>query len=143
MKAAFLYNFARFVEWPDRADTMQICVLGRDPFGRVLDDTLQGKKVHERTLRVLRLTRMEEAANCQLLFVSPSEEARLPAILTELKGRKVLTIGESPQFVRLGGMIAFHVENQRVRFQINLRAVEQSGLIMSSQLLKLATLVES
>jgi hypothetical protein len=139
VKAALLYNFGRFVQWPNSGDTLVVCVLGEDPFGPVLDKTLEGKITEARRLHVRRLKRSQDGESCQILFVSSSEYEHLPQILAELDGRSVLTVGDTPEFARRGGMISFQLEQNRVRIHVNLRAAEGARLTISSQLLKLAT----
>jgi uncharacterized protein DUF4154 len=144
VKAAFLYNFARFVEWPPeslRAEQFVIVVLGRDPFGAVLDDTVSGKTVGGRPIQVRRASRVDEVRDAQIVFVSASEAPDTPAILKALERPGLLTVGEVEGFVERGGTIKFTVQSKKVRFEINPIRAEQAHLKMSSQLLKLATLV--
>jgi hypothetical protein len=144
VKAAFLYNFARFVEWPapDGAGPFVVTVLGRDPFGSVLDDTLRGKTVDARRILVRRVSRSEDVGQSQILFICDSEKDRLPEILKSLESAPVLTVGEMSDFAERGGVIRFKVEQDRVRLEINVAAAERSRLRISSQLLKLARIVE-
>jgi hypothetical protein len=144
VKAAFLYNFARFVEWPAApADdgTFGIAVLGSDPFGSVLDDTLRGKTIGARPVVVRRIKHSEEVGGSRILFISDSEKDRLPAILKSLEAAPVLTVGEMSEFAERGGVIRFKLDNERIRLEINVAAAERSRLRISSQLLKLARIV--
>jgi hypothetical protein len=146
VKAAFLYNFARFVEWPadtghDAGAPFVIAILGRDPFGAVLDETVAGKTVGGRPIEVHRVPRVDDARDAQIVFVSTSERPNIPAILKALDRPGVLTVGDTDGFALRGGAINFTVQARRVRFEINPAAAEQARLKMSSQLLKLATLV--
>jgi hypothetical protein len=144
VKAAFLYNFARFVEWPpeaQRAEPFVIAVLGRDPFGAVLDETVSGKTVAGRPIQVKRASRVDDVRDAQIVFVCASENKDLPAILKALERPGVLTVGDVDGFAERGGAINFTVQSRRVRFEINPARAEQAHLKMSSQLLKLATLV--
>jgi hypothetical protein len=147
IKAIFLYEFGRFVEWPSLPqspdDSFTICVLGVDPFGVLLDDAVKNKTVAGHDVVAKRLVGTRDAGSCHILFVSPSEEHRLPDILKLLAGKSILTVGEGMQFAHRGGMISFTIENNRVRFVVNIAAAESSELKMSSQLLKLATVVET
>jgi uncharacterized protein DUF4154 len=146
VKAAFLYNFARFVEWPPetlRAEPFVIAVLGRDPFGTVLDETVSGKTVAGRPIQVRRASRVEEVRDAQIVFVSASEAPNTPAILKALERPGLLTVGEVEGFAERGGAINFTVQSRRVRFEINPVRAQQAQLKVSSQLLKLATLVAS
>jgi hypothetical protein len=145
VKAAYLYNFARFVEWPREAlggpdAPFVVGVLGEDPFGDVLDRTMAGKRIWGHPVTVRRLDDPEDAPRVHLLFVSASERDRLRTIV-KAAGRSTLTVGESDAFAREGGMITFRVDERRVRFQINPARTEQARLKVSSQLLKLATIV--
>jgi hypothetical protein len=136
IKAAFLLNFTHFVEWQpsafsDPAAPFAICILGNDPFGRVLDDIVQGELVNGRRLIVRRITQAPVPQTCQILFTEDGRHAENP-------GRGVLTVGEGDRFVHEGGMIAFVLENRRVRFEINQTAAEGAGLKLSSRLLMVA-----
>jgi uncharacterized protein DUF4154 len=147
VKAAFLYNFVKFVDWPASAfpptgDAVVIGVIGNDPFGGILDQVLQGKTCcHDRKLVVRRFERIEHVSECHVLFISSSEEARLADILQILNGASVLTVGEMGRFAERGGMIGFQRADNKLRFEINTDAASRAGLTISSQLLKLATRV--
>jgi hypothetical protein len=145
VKAAFLYNFAKFVDWPAHevagGGPLHVCVIGDDPFGSFLPETLEGKSVRDRRLTLRHLEGPADASSCHIAFVSPSEEAELPRLLASLAAASVLTVGETSAFERSGGMITFHVEGSKIRFAINVDAAERAGLKISSQLLKLATRV--
>jgi hypothetical protein len=146
IKAAFLYNFAKFVEWPANeashpAHSIVIGVLGDDPFGGFLEQTLVGKTYHDKPLVARRVQKSEDPASFQVLFISKSEEARLGDILTSLDGASVLTVSDMDHFADRGGMIGFRREGNKVRFEINADAAARAGLTISSQLLKLATRV--
>lgn len=146
VKAAFLLNFGKFVEWPaesfaeDRG--LQICVLGEDPFGDTLDATVSGRSVGRREVEPRRVASAAAARGCEIVFVSRSEKARMDEILGALRGQPVLLVGEVERFARRGGMINFVEVDQKIRFEINEEAAKQAGLRISSQLLKLATIVE-
>ena len=145
LKAAFLYNFAKFVEWPAAAfpeptTPVTLCVLGDDPLGASLEAVVKGEKLNDRRL-VVRLLRDPQAIpGCHVLFVS-IEKGRLPEILASLRGSGVLTVGSAADFLERGGMIRLFLEQNRVRFDINLDAAEQSHLTLSSKLLRLARAV--
>jgi len=142
IKAAFLYNFGKFVAWPgataNSGEPLVIAVFGRDPFGRVLDQTVQGRLVQGRPVIVRRPTRIEDLLPCQILFVSSSEKNGLARILQAVGGAGVLVVGETDGFLRLGGAIAFSVEQEKVRFEINEEAARRNGLRIDSRLLTLA-----
>ena len=147
IKAAFLYEFGRFVEWPASISYSEsqfpICVLGVDPFGVLLDEALKSKSVGELTVVPRRILGVNDATKCRVLFISSSEDRRLQEILSALGGDGILTVGEGIRFSRLGGMISFTIEENHVRFAINASAAEEAGLRVSSQLLRLATIVET
>ncbi len=147
LKAAFLYNFARFVEWPEESftdsdDTVNLCVWGKDPFGPLLDRVIEGKTARGRGLVIKRLTGAEEMKSCQIVFVSFSNENLLPGLLNTLGNTAVLTVGEGEGFARGGGVINFVIEEDKVRFEINVDAADRAGLKISSKLLKLARIVK-
>ena len=146
LKAAFLFNFAKFVDWPDASFSspqapFTVCVLGKDPFGHFLDDALENKRIGTRTLAVERLKDKSEARHCQLVFVSTSEADKLPAIIEAVRGASVLLVGETPDFASSGGIIQFTFEDGRVRFLINSDAADRASLRLDSKLLALATVV--
>ena len=139
MKAAFLYNFAKFVEWPGDPDASLILgILGDDPFGAAIDQLVAGKTVNGRALAVKRLKWGQDLRQCQILFISSSEQKRLPQIIASLRGASVLTVGETDAFLSSGGIIRFVLEGSKVRFEINAGAAEQAHLKLSSKLLALA-----
>ena len=144
VKAAFLYNFTKFVEWPPeafsaRSSQLRVCVLGDNPFGNVLDSVLQGEEAQGRRLSLLRVDVLHNPSLCHVLFISRSERERIPAILAAVQGSPVLAVGEADGFLENGGTINFKVQEGKVRFEINTRAAERGGLKMSSKLLRLAT----
>jgi hypothetical protein len=143
VKAAFLYNFAKFIEWPPQAfegprSPYSICVLGQDPFSGDLDGAVGENMVQGRRLVVRRLAKLDGAGTCHILFVSSSERARLPAILESVAAAPTLTVGEDEEFTRLGGCLRFFLAENRVRFEINLPATDRAHLKLSAQLLSLA-----
>jgi len=143
IKGAFLYNFAKFVEWPaadvqKSSETFVLGILGRDPFGNQLDELLDGKTVQDKKIILKRFDKVAEVSGCNVLFISASEEKSLPSILADLKGRPILTVSDMPDFVEEGGVVGFSVEGKKVRFSINTKAADSANLKVSSQLLKLA-----
>ena len=147
LKAIFLFNFAQFVEWPPEAfpeanTPLIIGVLGEDPFGAYLDQTVRGEKVNDRLLAVQRYRRVDEIKTCHILFISQSEANRLEPIFTSLKGRNTLTVGDAVGFARRGGMIRFVTEKNKIRLRINLEAAKAANLTISSKLLRPAEIVE-
>jgi hypothetical protein len=142
IKAAYLYNFIKYVDWPSYGDNITIGVLGNNPFGTALAP-LNGKTVKGRRLLIRQVDSLRDAQKCQIIFVSSSERSRLPEIFENLKPARVLTVGEMQGFANGGGIINFIEENNKVRFEINAEAARQTGLNISSELLKLAKLVKS
>jgi hypothetical protein len=145
VKAAFLLNFTKFVEWPGTAFTdahspLAICILGEDPFGNALDDMVKGEAVHGRELIIRRIRRAPESKACQVLFVASS--GKDAAKIFAESGPGVLTVGEGGKFLQDGGIIAFVIENRRVRFDIGQRAAMKAMLTLSSRLLMVARTVE-
>lgn len=146
LKAAFLLNFAKFVQWPPSSfatpqSQFGICVLGDDPFGKSIDDMLRGKTISEHPVVVTRCKGLPEIGHCQIVFISSSEKNRLPEILTALRGTSALAVGETDGFAASGGVIQFTSEEQHVHFIINVDAAEHAGLQISSKLLALAKVV--
>jgi hypothetical protein len=148
VKAAFLYNFAKFVEWPAQTfktekDPMRICVLGQNPFGGALVDAVGGKTVLGRPFVVADISEPSQAAECQMLFVSSSAGKRLRSIFGELRATGILTVGENQGFAAQGGIVNFKLEDGRVRLEINIEAAERARLRISSKVLNLAQIVKS
>jgi hypothetical protein len=146
VKAAYIYNFAKFVEWPndriqDGRDTIQLCVLGDDPFGRSLA-TIVGKSAGERKISVKQNVSLQNMQGCEIVFVSGSEEEHLGRIVKALNGSPALTRGDTEGFAGRGVMINFYLENRTVRFEINQRAAKRAGFRISSNLLRIARIVE-
>jgi hypothetical protein len=142
VKAAYLYNFGKFVSWPaDRVgttDSFAICILGKDPFGVVLDSTVAGESIDGRKISVKRLSAVQEAGQCSVLFVSASEESRLAPTLTAAQHLGLLTVSDIRNFAERGGAIGLVTEEGKIRFEVNRRAAEQSHLAVGSELLKVA-----
>ncbi len=147
VKAAFLYNFAKFVEWPagtfaNPNDPIGICIAGANPFGATLDTMVQGKKIGERAFAVRRIADIQQSKGCQILFIGGAEWKRVRPLLEALKGAAILTVGETDDFTAAGGMIAFQLAGPRVRIQIDIEPAESSHLKISSKLLSLAEIVK-
>jgi hypothetical protein len=146
VKAAFLYNFAKFVEWPPQTfksptDPIAICILGPDPFGDALNETIGGKVVAGRTFEVRKISNSQSVRNCPILFVRASEGKRFRAMLDSLKGSGVLSVGEAEGFATGGGVINFKLEHGSIRLEINVAAAEYAQVHVSSKLLSLAQVV--
>ncbi len=141
VKAAYIYDFGKFVAWPAKvapADDFPICVLGEDPFGATFDATIAGETISGKKVVVNRIAKPQEAVSCRILFISASEESQLKEILAALDKTSVLTVSDISQFTRRGGMIQFVTDANRVRFEVNVTTAERAGLTLSSQLLKVA-----
>ena len=146
VKAAYLYNFGRFVKWPTgiaavKGDSFAVCVLGQDPFGSTLDSTLAGEALDGKPVVIRRIARPQDAADCRILFVSSTEEHHLKEILAAIDQAGVLTVSDIRGFSLRGGIIQFVAEGDRVRFEINLASAESARLVLSSELLKVAAAV--
>ena len=147
-KAAFLYNFAKFVRWPEEAfsgpeSAFRVCVIGEDPFGTSLEETFSGKQVRDRPAVTMKVETAEDARGCHILFVSDSEERRVRWILGALESESVLTVADVEEFAERGGVVRFVLDDRRIRFEVNVGAAERAGLHVSSQLLRLARRVWS
>ena len=149
IKAGFIYNFAKFVEWPSTAfadadSPIVIGVLGNDPFGPMIDRIVEDKKIGNRGFIVKRFKwgkDLRDLRDCKILFISASEKAHIDDVLQMVKGQPILTVGETPGFAERGGMIRFVLEDNRVRFEVNVDAARQAELNISSRLLTLARIV--
>lgn len=143
VKGAFLLNFAKFVEWPAEAfkgpgDPIAICILGANPFSPALDLAAQQVVVDRRRVTMRQIPDAQQARQCQIVFVSESERKRAHAVQEAVRGRSVLTVGESEGFIAGGGVIEFRVEESKVRMEINAAAAALAGLHVSAKLLSLA-----
>lgn len=143
IKAAFLFNFAKFVEWPPAAfprnnSPIVIGVLGKNVFGQYLEETIRDKTVQNRPFVIKEFKSVDEAVHCHILFVSASMKESLPAIIDNLHNASILTVSDTDQFIKSGGMINFIIEDNKIRFQINDAAAKKAGLKISSKLLSLA-----
>jgi hypothetical protein len=146
VKAAYLLNFTRYVEWPAQAfdrpgDPVTICVLGQDPFGSVLDATLLGRTAQGRPASVRRISAVGETEGCHLVFISRETWRSQPDLPRRLRSVGMLTVGESDEFAQRGGVIAFVIQNEAVRFVVNAEARDRAGLRISSRMLSLAAAV--
>jgi len=147
VKAVFLFNFTQFVEWPATAFTepetpFVIGILGKDPFGNFLDQTISGEKVSGRPIVVQRFQTLEEIKTCHILFINVTDNRFKPTI-TSLKNKNILTVGDANGFTKQGGMIRFITEENKIRIRINLEASEAADLTISSKLLRLAEIVST
>jgi hypothetical protein len=143
VKAAFLFNFAKFVEWPESAFTspgepISICLLGKNPFGSSLEDAVRGNSIGGRSFVVREVSNAQQANPCHILFVDAYKPKQLRQLLEDLKGFSVLTVGNAEDFTANGGVINFKLKDGRVRFEIAVDAAERAKLRISSKLLSLA-----
>jgi hypothetical protein len=143
VKAAFLYNFAKFVEWPAQAfpsadAAFSMCVLGPDPFGEALDAAVANERIQGRPLVVRRLDVWDGSARCHILFVSSALQPQFAALLGAGTFSRTLTVGDGDAFLQAGGHISFFLEENRVRFAINAESVARSDLQISSKLMRVA-----
>jgi hypothetical protein len=143
LKAAFLYNFCRFIDWPDSAfaspnEPLIIGIAGDDPFGSLLNEAVKGKKYHNRPIRIDRFRGPRDIRRCHLLFVSRANAGRVVPILVAVAGKSVLTVGETEDFFNRGGMITLTAEQNRVRLRINTAVLHSANLVVSSKLLRVA-----
>lgn len=147
IEAAFIYNFARFVDWPTQAfahtsSPLVIGVLGKNRFGTDLAKTISGKVIRGHPLEFRECASLPDAMRCQVLFISDSEKGRLSKIISTLGGNNILTVGEMDNFIDQGGMIDLTIIDQKIRFEINNSAAKAAGLTISSKLLSLAIKVK-
>jgi hypothetical protein len=141
LKAAFLYNFARYTEWPPEVGaTLTLCILGEDPFGAALD-AMQGKPVGDRRLSIQRKKAAGAPLTCQIVYVAPSVTSDVARVIAILGNRPILTVADSPGALQQGVALNMNVTDGKVSFEANLRAARAAGLKLSSNLLKLATQV--
>lgn len=145
-KAAFLYNFVKFVEWP--ADTftgpsepLAICVAGRNPIAPQLEGIVKGRTVAGRALQVRVLPDMQAVERCHVLFITASEKKRAWILLDQIANASVLTVGETDEFTAVGGMVNLKLAGTQIRIQIALDHIQHAKLLVSSKLLSLAEIV--
>src|SRR6202163_2091297 len=150
IKAGFIYNFAKLVEWPTSAFAQQdspivIGILGDDPFGGTLDRIVADKKINGRGFAIRRLRwskDLKDLRDCNILFVSSSEKEHIDSVVDAMKWLPVLTIGDTPGFAKRGGIVNFTLEDNKVRFEVNVEAAKRADLTISSRLLTLARIVQ-
>ena len=144
VKAAFIFIFAKFVEWPaatfaDKTSPLRIGVLGDNPFGTDLEQFVRDKTINDHPLEARECRTLEEAKKCHIVFISASEKNRLPEIIKALQGANILTVGETEGFTESGGIVNFVSEGKKIRFHINDDSAKTEGLKISSKLLSLAS----
>lgn len=141
VKAAYLYNFGKFVRWQVPApgsDSFDICVLGKDPLGSALAPMVAGEKIEGKRIVVRNIANPPDAAHCRILFVSSPEESRLKSIAAAARQSNSLTVSDIPGFAQRGGMIELVSQEGRIRFEVNVTAISDAGMAVSSELLKVA-----
>jgi hypothetical protein len=141
VKAVFMANFFKFVEWPSPVKEYRLCIYGSDPFGQSIR-TVEGMKVRGKTLEVRRPVSLRGLGDCHVLFISSSERRRIRTILDAVKGMDLLTVGDTEGYAREGVMLNFYIEASRVKFEINLNSIRSSRIAVSSQLLKLGRMAD-
>ncbi len=144
VKAAFLYKFTKFVDWPPESSSEEVlglCVLGDNPFNSALK-SIEGKTVRGKRLSISNLDALDQTSECHLVFVSQSEEQRLPQIFRYLQDHHVLSVGDMDDFAKQGGVIGLVTEQNKIRFEINVAAARRAGLNISSNLLRLARVID-
>jgi hypothetical protein len=143
VKAAFIFHFAQLVDWPpdtpiDTESSLFLCTLGEDPFQGALESSIAGKTIGNRVLRIRHLAEAQDPRACQILFVGKGQSRRIPALVAALHNAPVLTVGETAGFAGAGGMIGFLLQDNKVRFEINLAAADSARLKIGSRLFMLA-----
>lgn len=148
LKAVFLFRFTDYVMWPPKAfehseRPFVIGIIGTDPFGDFIDETVRGETVKGHAVQVRRFKSLDEITTCNMLFVGTSAAGRVPEILQKVKGRPILTVSDLPDFANSGGMIRFTKSGSRVGFRINVNAAKEAGLSISAKLLQMAQIVST
>ncbi|MCW3083138.1 MAG: YfiR family protein [Bacteroidetes bacterium] len=148
VKAVFLFNFTQFIEWPaktfpDAESPLIIGILGDDPFGNYLEQATTNEKINSHPLIIQHYKTVDEIKKCHILFVNISNKEQLDLVFKSLEGKSILTVGDSRNFIRQGGMIRFFTDNDKIKFQINVEVAKAAGLTISSKLLRLAEIVTS
>lgn len=146
LKAAYIFHFLQFIEWPDSTfanenSPIVLAVLGKDPFGKILDETINSEKIGKRAIILKRIESVSEIGSCHVLYISSSEENKYKNILKHIGISPVLTISDIINFGLAGGDINFYIEENKVRFAINVQGVKESDLRISSKLLRLAKII--
>jgi hypothetical protein len=143
IKAAYLYNFSKFVEWPQGTFSapeapIKVCIIGSTPLGALFKEAVKGKTANGRGFLVVELASLPQAVSCNINFIGSSEADRVDELLRRVSGHPVLTVGDDESFAVRGGIIGLTTEQHRVRFEVNMAAARRAGLKLSSQLLKVA-----
>ena len=147
VKAVYLFNFAQFIEWPEKTfkatdDPIILGILGKNPFGSFLEEIVKGEAINGRPIIIQHYATVKEIKSCHILFIHPSVNTRMDNILNDLKGRNILTVSDAANFNKLGGMIRFVKEANKIKLQVKLDAVKETDIAISSKLLRLSEIVE-
>jgi hypothetical protein len=148
IKAVFLEHFTRFIEWPesfeiaDASYPFYVAVIGESPFGSILDEIYADQKIKNRKVEIRYISTPEEIADCHILFISSSSRESLPEILSRTRNKPILTVSDTKGFAENGVLINFYLTGDKIKFEINEKAVHESGLVMSYRLLSLARIVD-
>lgn len=142
IKAAFIYNFALFTEWPDESKELRICIYGKDPFGNSIDK-LNGKQSNGRMIKVIRTRSIEEVKSCHIAFLNiiPPERRLFARALNDIQGANVLTVSDVKNVVGFGVMIGLNIDNNKVAFDVNHTVAKATDIEISAKLLRLAKVV--
>jgi len=141
VKAAYLYQFPKFIEWKEDAFSSEespliIAILGEDPFGEVIDKIVENRLIGRHPVEIKRFPRLSDLSRCHVLFVSRSEHSHIDEVLQTVRSQNILTVGDTEDFAEQGGVINFFIDENKVRFEINLAASREAGLKISSKLLR-------
>jgi hypothetical protein len=147
LKAVFLYNFTQFVNWPDNAfendqSPLVIGVMGENPFGNYLVQTVAGEKINGRPMIVQHFKNDEEIKSCHILFINIREAGTVEQVLTAVQGKNILTVSDHADFIKQGGMIQF-VTSNKIKLRVNMDACKKTGIVLSSKLLRLAEIIKN
>ena len=148
LKAAFLYNFTQFVNWPSSSFTspnapLVIGVIGKNPFGTYLEQTISGESANGHPIIFQHYSSNEEIKSCQILFINMSEKKKITEIINTQKNKAILTVSDTPHFLEYGGIVKFLNKNDKIKLQVNLKAAKEASLVISSKLLRLVEIVEN
>lgn len=146
VKAVFLYNFTHFIDWPKEAFESQytpfvIGIIGNDPFGPFIETTIEGERIGSHVIRSQRFRSISEIKDCHILYIASKDPDEIKNILEMVEGKNILTVGDTPNFTRWGGMIRFFTEQGKIRLQINNTVAKAEGLKISSKLLRVAQVI--
>lgn len=143
LKAAYLFNFAKFVKWPTdkNDDSLNFCMVGYTPIGPALERFMAGKRIQGKTPKIRHAANINQTNDCHVLFISQTEQSATARLAETIRNSSVLTVGETADFAEHGGIIEFTVVANKLRFAVNLEAARRARLVLSSKLLKLAQAV--